>query len=216
MLSLELDRSYFGGESHTLSGNWSYFQRSGRDLYWNDLNASLGGSFSHDMASGAMSRDVVLSLRDYAHLPVIDIKGPHQVATRLALGWSDVAEYFGLGGRSGAFMVRGQPRGIMTGSQILSGTIEYRFPLLSIETGWGLKPIFLDDIRGAIFVDAGMAGEQLTSSAPPLDDVKIGYGGELQVLFTTGFTGRRALRLGVAYGVGQTEPVFYFSFGASF
>lgn len=213
-LSLGLDRSDFGGETHTLSGNWSYFQRFGKDLYWSDFNVSLSGSLSHDATSGELSRGVILNLRDYAHLPVVDSKGPHQVGTRLALGWSDVEGNFGLGGTRGTFMVRGQPRGVLRGSQILAGSLEYRFPLLSIEKGWGLKPIFLDDIRGTIFVDAGIAGEKLTTP-PSLDDVKVGYGVELQVLFTTGFTGRRALRFGVAYGVGQTEPVFYFSFGSA-
>ena len=213
-LSLGLDRSNFGGTAYSASGAWSYFQRFGRDLYWSDFTTSLSGSFSFDATSNAWSRDVVLGLRDYAHLPIIDLKGPHQVAVRLAAGWSDVEGNFGLGGTRSSFMVRGQPRGIMAGSQILAGSMEYRFPLLSIERGWGLKPIFLDDVRGAVFVDAGMAGEKLATT-PSLGDLKISYGAELQVLFTTGFTGRRALRLGVAYGVGQTEPVFYFGFGSA-
>jgi Tol biopolymer transport system component len=213
--SLGLERSDFGGEAHTLSGDWSYFQRFGRDRYWNDLNVSLGGSLTHEVESGAWSREVVLRMRDSARLPIIDVKGHHQVALRLSAGWSDVPENFGLGGRGGPFMVRGQPAGISVGSQILAGGIEYRFPILSIERGWGLKPIFLDDIRGAVFLDAGLADEELTASLSP-DALRIGYGVELQVLFTTGFTGRRAIRLGAAYGIGQTEPIFYFGFGSSF
>jgi len=213
--SLGLERSDFGGEAHTLSGDWSYFQRFGRDLYWNDLNVSLGGSLTHEVQSGAWSHEVVLRMRDSARLPLMDVKGHHQVALRLSAGWSDVPENFGLGGRGGPFMVRGQPAGISVGSQILAGGIEYRFPILSIERGWGLKPIFLDDIRGAVFLDAGLADDELTASLSP-EALRVGYGVELQVLFTTGFTGRRAIRLGAAYGIGQTEPIFYFGFGSSF
>ncbi len=215
-LSLSLERSMFAGPQYALSGGWEYVQRFGRDLYWNDLRASLSGSLSYDVASHTWNREAVLDVRDYAHLPVIDLKGPHQVATRLALGLSDVAENFSLGGTRGAFMIRGQPRGILRGSQILTGGLEYRFPLLAIERGLGLRPLFLDDLRGAIFIEAGVAGERILELAALPSGLKIGYGAELQVLFTTGFTGRRAIRLGVAYGIGQKEPVFYFGFGSSF
>lgn len=209
-LSVRLERSNFGGVGYSLSGGWDYFERFGMDTLWHDLTASLSGSLSYDVDSGEWSREGVLDLRDYLRLPVVDLKGPHQLASKLSMGLSDVEGNFRLGGSRGAFLVRGQPRGIARGSQILSGSVEYRFPIVSIEKGWGLRPLFLDDLRGAIFLDAGVAGEELSASS--LSDLKIGYGMELQVLFTTGFTGRRVIRLGVAYGVGQEEPIFYFSF----
>jgi hypothetical protein len=211
-LSLALDRANFDGVTYNLSGSWDIFALLGQDLFWQDLQASLSGSLSCAAEVKEWSREVVLDLRDYLHLPVIDPAGPHQLALRLAAGWSDQEGNLSLGGSSGPFMVRGQPEGVLQGSRIASGSIEYRFPLVSIEKGWGLRPLFLDDLRGAIFLDGGLAGEEKLS----LEAVKAGYGAELQLLFTTGFAVPQALSLGVAYGLGQPEPTWYFGFGSSF
>jgi len=215
-LSLGLDRGNFNGETYTLSGGWDYFQRFGKDLFWNDVTFSVSDALTYDVAAADWLLDLVFDLRNRAHLAIVDAKGPHELATKLTVGWSDTAESFALGGSRGAFLVRGQPRGVATGSQIVAASAEYRFPILSIERGMGLGPLFLDDVRAALFLDAGAAGEGFNPAAPLTDDLALGYGVELQVSLTTGYFPRRLIVLGVANGVGQSQPEFYFSFATAF
>ncbi|MCR4403769.1 MAG: hypothetical protein NUW06_00455 [Candidatus Acetothermia bacterium] len=211
-LSLAVERAESAKLAYSLSAAWDGFALLGKDLFWQELEASLGTSLYYDTETGEWSREAVLELRDYLHLPVIDLAGPHELALRLAAGWSDREGNFALGGTSGQFLLRGQPDGVLEGSLIAGTSIEYRFPLLSLEKGWGLRPLFLDDLRGALFADAGLAGDRL----PTLAELKAGYGLELQLLFTTGFGVPQALSLGVAYGLGQPEPIFYLGFGSAF
>ena len=215
-LSLSLDRGNFDGETYTLSGGWDYFQRFGKDLFWNDVTFSVSDALTYDVAAADWLLDLVFDLRNRAHLAIVDAKGPHELATKLTVGWSDTAESFALGGSRGAFLVRGQPRGVATGSQIVAASAEYRFPILSIERGMGLGPLFLDDVRAALFLDAGAAGEGFNPAAPLTDDLALGYGVELQMSLTTGYFPRRLIVLGVANGVGQGQPEFYFSFATAF
>jgi hypothetical protein len=212
-LSLSLERSNFGGASYSISGSWEYFERFGIDRLWHDLTASLSGSLAYDVETSGWSREAVLDVRDSVHVPIIDERGPHRLAAKLTLGWSDVPENFRLGGDRGLFLVRGQPRGVAEGSQILAASLEYRYPIVSIERGWGLRPLFLDDFRGAAFVDAGSTAEDLLRST--VDDIKLGFGFELQISLTTGYTVRQTVRLGVAYGLGQTAPVYYLGIGSA-
>ncbi len=210
-VALQLRRSDFGGVSQALSGSWSYFNRSGMDLTWDDLTLSLNASLSHRVAKNVFHRQATLSARDLIRLPVIDLAGPQQLALRVTAGWSDQAKRFALGGNRGLFMVRGQARGVLRGRRAAAMSLEYRFPLVAIERGWGLRPIFLDKLRASVFFDAATAGATLGSSPVTMD-----YGAELQVLFTTGFTGRRSLRFGIAQGLGEKSPSFYFGFGSAF
>lgn len=210
-LGLQLRRTDFGGESHALSGSWIYSNRSGMDLIWDDLTLSLSATLSHIVKTNTFHQQLTLGVRDLIHLPLIDLAGTHQLALRAAVGWSDQAKRFAIGSESGLFMVRGQPRGLLRGSRAAAVSLEYRFPLMAIERGWGLYPIFLDKLRVNVFVDAATAGETLDASK-----LAAGYGAELQVLFTTGFTGQRNVRLGIAQGVGLEGPSFYFGFGSAF
>ena len=212
-LWLSLDRSNYGGVSYSISGGWEAFRRVGKDLYWNDLRASLSGSLSYDAENAEWGREVTLDLRSYAHLPLVDARGPHRLATKLAVGWSDVPENFALGGDRGPFPVRGQPRGVAEGSQIVALSAEYRYPIVSVERGWGLRPFFLDDVRGAFFVDVGLAGEDLFALSP--EDLKLGFGMEIRISLVTGYAVPQRIRLGVAYGPGQEAPVYYLRFNSA-
>ncbi|MDW8141517.1 MAG: hypothetical protein RMJ90_04455, partial [Candidatus Bipolaricaulota bacterium] len=68
--------------------------------------------------------------------------------------------------------------------------------------------VFLDELRGSVFVDAGLAGEQLD-----VNELKIGFGAEISVQLTTGYFFSWALRLGIAQGVGEPSPKLYLSVG---
>ncbi|MBI1730457.1 PD40 domain-containing protein [Candidatus Acetothermia bacterium] len=239
-LSFGLDRSDYGGASYTFSASSDYTERFGKDASWSNLATSANVSVTHDPAAEKKtSGELTLSIRDLAHLPVIDLSGPHEIAFRFDMGASDTAGHFDLGGTRGQFMVRGQPRGVLSGSQIATWNLEYRFPILSIERGLGLMPFFLDDICGAFFVDGGLAWDQKDEknnggssggdiNFAALDEKdggskisfakvhRLGYGAEIRILYVTGFGVQRSIRVGVAYGVGQESPTFYWGFGTAF
>jgi hypothetical protein len=52
------------------------------------------------------------------------------------------------------FTVRGYPIGEFLGWSLATATLEYRFPLYKVYSGWNTKPIFLKRWHGAIFSDA--------------------------------------------------------------
>jgi WD40-like Beta Propeller Repeat len=112
-------------------------------------------------ALGVLSMFKSLDLPGYAH---------HVLAARVAGGWSDglVPEVFSVGGESGAsvevlpgvrtgarrtFGVRGWPPDSREGTQALSTSVEWRFPLTIVTRGAG--PLFFDRLSGTVFADAG-------------------------------------------------------------
>ncbi len=70
---------------------------------------------------------------------------------------SDLAIDLGVAGTSSAYPVRGYPSGVQRGNRVLSGTAEYRFPLVLVERGYRLLPVAVDRLWGDVFVDAGAA-----------------------------------------------------------
>ncbi len=53
--------------------------------------------------------------------------------------------------------LRGYPVNSVRGNKAALGSLEYRFPLLNLEAGWGSKPVFLRRMHGAVFFEAGNA-----------------------------------------------------------
>lgn len=188
-------------------GQYLYQSVSGSDLWRDSLGVSLQGHL--ELPSDAPPlRKLILSLQETLRLPV---RETHTLALRLSAGWSDAEkpeEGFSLGGGYGAFAVRGFERELAKGKQILTASIGYSFPLVNIERGVGYWPVFLDELRGSVFVDAGLAGEQLD-----VNELKIGFGAEIGVQLTTGYFFGWALRLGIAQGVGEPSPKLYLSAG---
>jgi TolB protein len=225
--SLGFERSDYEGESYTVSLSSGFSETFGDDLYWNNINTLASISTTFNAESEGAEGKFVLSLNDLIHLPVIDAAGPHEIATQINLGASNVEGYFGLGGSAGSFIIRGQPRNVIEGSQIVSWNVEYRFPVLTIEKGLGLMPLFIDDLRGAIFVDGGTSwnqspeevdAEQIDDQLPAVKSLhKIGLGAELMLSYTTGFWAQRSIRVGIAFGLGEEKsPNYYWGFGTAF
>ncbi|MCL6643322.1 MAG: hypothetical protein K6T71_08440, partial [Candidatus Bipolaricaulota bacterium] len=77
-----------------------------------------------------------------------------------------------------------------------------------VERALGYWPVFFDDLRGGVFIEAGLAGETLD-----INTLKIGFGAELSLSLTTGYFLNWALRLGIAQGLGEPSPKFYLSVG---
>ena len=128
-------------------------------------------------------------------------------------------EVFG-GGVS--FPVRGYPEGVQFGNRAVTATAEYRFPLLRVERGLGLIPVYLDRITGDLFADAGTAWcggacPPRLSAAPRDPRPLTSLGAEAVIESRLGFHTSVPLRLGVALPLQQEgAPEFYLRVGRSF
>jgi hypothetical protein len=144
--------------------------------------------------------------------------------------------HFALGGTSGGgagvpgldalgegrvlFPVRGYERGVRRGRTAWSTSVELRVPLALIQEGWGLRPLFVDRLSGAAFVDAGDAWDPCRPEAPrcsELLDPLVSAGGELLLDVTAFYRVPLTLRLGVTRAF--VEPVgtsVYLRLGRSF
>ncbi len=146
-----------------------------------------------------------------------------ELAARVVLALSDGPLI--LGGTVGsltAFPLRGFTREVFQGQQIGVETVslEYRFLIWPVEQGVGDWPIFLDDLRASIFIDAGAAAKPKEFQPAPTERpavVKVGLGAELHLGIYLGYAlGPLTLRVGVAQGIGEAKPQVYFGFGTAF
>lgn len=69
------------------------------------------------------------------------------------------------GGVDGFLPVRGYDDDTRIGFRAWSATLEYRVPLALVARGYRLRPVFVDRIAGALFVDAGNASCSAEQSA---------------------------------------------------
>ncbi|HYH83153.1 MAG TPA: hypothetical protein VEX86_25380 [Longimicrobium sp.] len=137
---------------------------------------------------------------------------------------------FGLSSTRDMF-VRGWPENAQLGDRVWAGTAEWRFPLLRVERGLGLVPVYLDRTWGTAFVDAGTAwcaercDPELASFFPKADPM-VSVGAEIVGDFVFGFVAAMRLRAGVAVPVSRAatfdgldqrpSPKAYLTFGQSF
>lgn len=130
----------------------------------------------------------------------------------------------GLGGSRRLLPVRGFREGDRYGTTAWTASVEYRFPLTSLNRGHRLWPVFLDRLSGALFVDAGDAwcetAEGIIHSgcagrdAAPL----VSAGGELGLDLTLFFRMPVRLRGGIAVPIEgpRTAANLYLGLGHSF
>ena len=196
--------------SHRLTLAWSFDSFAIADLFADTLGLSIEGELEKIAGLEQLQRRLILDWRESFRLPIEG--AAHSLALKLTVGWTDAEDIekrgFSLGGESGRFMLRGYEPKALKGRQALSSSLEYRFPLISIERApFGYWPLFFDDLRGSFFVDAGIAGEMLDPT-----QLRIGFGAELNLSLTTGYFSRVGLRLGVAQGLGEQSPRIYMAF----
>ena len=115
------------------------------------------------------------ALHGYLSFPVFGYAN-HVIAGRVSVGASEgqnrAPEGFELGGVPGRaidilaglaigggspYPVRGYPEGIEIGDRVVSGSLEYRVPLVLVGRGYGLWPILLDRLSASLFWDVGSA-----------------------------------------------------------
>jgi Tol biopolymer transport system component len=128
-------------------------------------------------------------------------------------------DYFELG-QSLLFPVRGYPTARRFGRSAWSASAEYRFPILQVNRGWGLFPLHLDWLGGALFADAGNAwGPELglTGYDNPHRRPLASVGGEVSARIFPFWYGTLDLRFGVGVPLVESGgPQAYLRIGPSF
>ncbi|MBI5494537.1 MAG: hypothetical protein HY904_05875 [Deltaproteobacteria bacterium] len=97
---------------------------------------------------------------------------------------------------AGAWL-RGYPQYVLVGDGYLLVTAEWRFPLLELQQGFWTVPLFLDRVRGLVFLDQGLVFHDL----PRLSQLRRGVGAELLLDVDAFYVVPVTLRLGVARGL---------------
>ncbi len=191
----------------TYTAQYSYRSLRGSDLWRDSFAASIQGQLELPSAAKAIHK-LTLTLSETLRLPLSET---HTLALKLAAGWSDAEKAedgFALGGQVGEFALRGFAEKTQQGKQALAASVGYNFPLINVERGISYWPLFLDELRGSAFVEAGLAGDTLD-----VNDLKVGFGAEVSLSLTTGYFFNWTVRLGVAQGLGEASPRFYLSLG---
>jgi hypothetical protein len=167
-----------------------------------------GATFEHACAGGPRATAATLTGDLRGYLP--GVGRHHVVALRLAAGVSTGAaaarRTFGAGGRAAppdpmAFgrdaigLVRGYRTDEATGTRAAAASAEYRLPLARIERGLGRWPLFVRQLHGALFVDAGHAW----SARFRLADVKTAAGVELSADAVLGYDAAVTVSIGAAW-----------------
>jgi hypothetical protein len=114
---------------------------------------------------------------------------------------------------AGGRVLRGYPPAVVTGPNYQLWTLEYRFPLLEMDQGFGTLPVYFRQLKGSLFSDAGTAYEGYIADASLLPSV--GTELVLSTIFAYYLSGN--LRFGYAYGLGA-EGIhdLYLRFGGGF
>ena len=207
-----------------VSGSYAYSRTRSRERFRDTMSLTLSGRlFRREVPSESgpegggeegtgtetetgWRKALTLSWWESIRLPV----EPSQwVSLRFQAGWTDSdaeEDAFELGGPYGPFVLRGFPQGAFSGKQAVSLGVQYAFNLFPIERGLGGWPVFLDDVGARLFVDAGIAGDELNA-----EEIKVGFGAELALSVTLDYRLPATVLLGVAQGVGEARPQFYFN-----
>ncbi|MGQ9707664.1 MAG: hypothetical protein ACUVUR_02165 [bacterium] len=132
-----------------------------------------------------------------------------RVGMGFATGDTSRLSAFKLSSQPGIFTVRGYADSGLVGANILSGGLQFRAPLLWVERGIGTAPLFLSNLNGALFWDAGLVGDEIRGG---LKQWRTGAGGELSADFVIMHYLPIRFTLGVAVGIGKmVSHQIYFS-----
>ncbi|MBM4370271.1 MAG: BamA/TamA family outer membrane protein [Deltaproteobacteria bacterium] len=128
--------------------------------------------------------------------------GETRVRSQFSLGGYPTQDYLRdlleNSGISGTFL-RGFVAGAFAGTTFQYAALDYRFPLWRIRRGYQTWPVFLEDLSGTVFVNAGYAA----SGFQPLSHGGIGTGAELSLGVLLASYQPLTLTLGYASGFGD-------------
>ncbi len=173
---------------------WSITAEKGRNIT-GELNY-----FGKASGSELESRTYTVKWEEYFRLPahhtiMLNLKGG------MAEGERVPQQAFQLGGITtplNPFGLRGYESRFATGDYIATGTLEYRFPAWYFLRGFGTKPIFLDRVHGALFIEAGEVWEKGKSFRD--DRIKGSAGTEIRFDMTLGYWLKITPTVGYARG----------------
>jgi hypothetical protein len=165
----------------------------------------------------------------------------HVLAARLGLGLGagpDTVELFRLGGVAGQSALttttenfhglRGLEFAALDGVGVLSGSVEYRAPIIRIDRGIGTLPIALRVLHLGLFADFGRVFDRVNRDAFQkfFDPFALGLGAELRADLIVSYALPLTLRFGYAYPVvkpktadfdpADASPGVYFQLGSQF
>ena len=93
--------------------------------------------------------------------------------------------------------LRGYRSNVLRGQKAALGSLEYRFPLSDLERGWNTKAVYVRNVHGAFFAEAGNAWDDGFRE----QDVRRSIGAELRFDLTVAYHLPITLRFVVARGV---------------
>lgn len=225
--SLRLKYTYSDIEKYSFSVSPEYGQAF--SINYEHADPALGGNYAFDK--------LLFDGRKYISLKPLH----HVLALRLVAGQSSnnilEKEKFNLGGHvSGdqfanidlnSYSLRGYSPSFIKGSHLLFASMEYRFPITTIERGLKTGPLFLflEKISGLLFFDIGNVWDSASSLNISENnalnnhwsDFKSGIGLELKAEFNQKFEFPFTLRFGAAKALSSSEGYdIYFSLDSSF
>nr|MBC8361145.1 hypothetical protein [Candidatus Desulfatibia profunda] len=112
------------------------------------------------------------------------------------------------------FPLRGFDSNIIEAGQAVTSGLEILWPLANLQAGYKTLPLYLHRLHLGTFVDAGAAGDRLSS-----DDILVGAGFELVTSLEIAWGNLSLFRMGVAWplvqpgGMDQTGPLFLIQLG---
>jgi len=190
-------------EIYQLFGMLDYAAQGGRDQFSWQRNVTLNAGTAYYDREHNLYSD--LNWREFLKFP-----GDHRLSLRGALAWSELEEFYEMGGLFGRYPVRGYDRRFV-GEQLYYMRGEYRYPFWKIKRGMGFSPVFFDEMSLGLFVEGGeiSAGEQSRTL--------LGYGAELSLDMELSY-GRMPARinLGLAGNVDESGLRVYIAPGLTF
>ena len=182
------------------------------EAYRNSFSPSWGSTAtllfeSNDLIDSDYSGNIVLA--NVSHF--IDLPGNQVLAVHVAAArGGDETDPFELGGTMSEseqplfgrdqWGLRGYDEATQVGSRVQVNSLEYRFPLINIERGWGMMPIGIAGFSATVFSDYGAAWNQ-GDDIDYLASAGVELNAELVVLYGH----RLPLRVGYAYGLDKDK-----------
>jgi len=153
-----------------------------------DWRGYVGGPWRHHVA--AIRLGAASSTGENGMKRVFDLGGNGVSSAPFTLGQRAVG------------LLRGLPPDERQGPAMLVANLDYRFPLVRVERGIRTWPIFFRDIHGAVFGDAGSAGEAMST----LPAAAWSVGGELAARITLGYSWNLSVAAGAAWVRDPSRP----------
>jgi Tol biopolymer transport system component len=206
------DNVFAGIEYHNaLKFPYSVSREEGRNITF------LYKNYSDNLGSRINQREYSATYDEYIglgghHVLFMNLRGATADGDRIA------QQAFQLGGIpsvTNEYPLRGYSSGYITGRSVLTGTLEYRFPVYYIFRGWSTKPFFMDRLHVAVFTDAGNVWG--SKKGFHWNDFDIGTGTEVRLDMVLGYKLSVTPAIGIAHGLtGGGETQVYLTVYAGF